>query len=188
MARKQIVIHHPTSSNPPHAPNFVAYGDAVGVQNLVGLVLHPKRGVIAGTTLVGPPHWGVFFEKVPNGDCILLVFDPLDWTTLAFAPFTLKVARVLKLNGGNISINSPASGDTVCSTFIAYGGCDVLTVSGTMTDSAGNVTNGVTIQQGKATWAIQFTINPPFNNPYTLQVTGPGGASASVSNLTVVAC
>jgi hypothetical protein len=186
MARKKIVIHHPTLTSPASTPNFVAFGDAVGVLNLVGVMLHPKRGLIRGTTLVGPPHWGIFFDQVPNGDCILLVFDPLDWTTLAFTPFTLKAAKKLKILVGIISIAYPANGDTVCSNFFAYGGGNVATVAGTMTDSNGNVTNGVTSQQCP-NWAIQFSINPPFNNPYTLQVKGPGAAPQSVT-VNVVAC
>jgi hypothetical protein len=192
MARKKITINHPTQTDPATSPTFVAFGDAVGVQNVVGLVLHPKKGLIPGTTLVGPPNWGIFFEKVPNGDCILLVFDPLDWTTLAFSRFTLKAAKAAKgmmaLAGGTITINYPSPGATVCSNFIAYGTGDVANITGTMTDHNGNVITGTTIQNRNGVWAIQFNIPTPFNNDYTLTVTGTGAAPASVTPLTVQSC
>src|SRR5262249_26770910 len=125
MARKKITINHPTLNDPPPSSTFVAFGDAVGVLNVVGVILHPQKGLIRGTQLGGPPNWAIFFEKVPNSDCILLVFDPLDWTTLAFSLFPLKVPRAAKgpaLAAGDIIINYPAGPNpTVCNNFIAYG-------------------------------------------------------------------
>src|SRR5262249_61321257 len=175
MARQKITINHPTPADPATSAAFVAFGDAVGVANIVGVILHPKKGLIPGTTQVGPPNWGIFFEKVPNGECILLVFDPLDWTTLAFSQFTLKATRPAKatqaisaLAAGTITINYPSPGATVCSNFIAYGTGDVANITGTMTDHNGNVINGTTIQNRNGVWAVQFNIPTPFNNPYTL--------------------
>jgi hypothetical protein len=191
MARKKIHINHPTPSDPPAGATFVAFGDAVRVANIVGVVLHPKKGLIPGTTLVGPPHWGILFEKVPKGDCILLVFDPLDWTTLAFSLFTLSVPRGVRATAvaaGVITINYPSNGATVCSNFIAYGTGDAANIAGTMTDHNGNVINGTTIQNKNGFWAIQFNIPTPFNNPYTLTVTGTGANPATVMNLTVQSC
>jgi hypothetical protein len=185
-----IQISYPKAGKPISFPDFVAYGEAsAAVHAIAGVVIGldstgaPK--LYLGQTLAGPPHWAVSFSKVGEGSYVLWIFDPTNWLLSAKRSFKDKKAPVKsKITSGGLIVNNPACPDTVSPSFCAFGTSGVTPLSGKMTGHGGGVLNGIVLHQptlpGDPNWCIQFNFPPPpppFDNPYTLEVDGPTGAS-----------
>ena len=157
----KIRIRHPVDGE--SVPRrFVAYGAAdtppirdvsAELRDNTGTLLTAAQ--VRQTVLQRPPHWKILLEFLvpPNaGPYKLTVLDPTDPANRTDTSERLQIGAF-----GGVAIAYPATGETVCQEFTAYGTSDDLgPITGRMTRSDGYSRVGNVCYWNPPVWAIAF--------------------------------
>jgi hypothetical protein len=189
--KKEITLHYPAQYRPVATRCFVAFGEAVEIQDVKAVLKDAKKRIIAeGRTLQRPPRWVVFFAGVDvlPGDYALEVSEV--GVTIPFC-----IARTLTFAGPDppgIHIAFPAEGEVVGTRqLVATGTTDQnLRVRARLTipTASGAVERTAEQIQGPPEtpyWVVAFADLPAATGGARLEVFSSGGASAVCEGLRV---
>jgi hypothetical protein len=198
VVKPQLKIHHPepgAAVRPTHyidngTPYYFVpvFGRAHGFKNLVAsLVSLDNTVILKGTPIKLGMHWVVGLLRLPTSEKTYhLLVGQTDNDKgphlVATVEFTVLATPAASDKRGNIPINSPLAGGSICPTFTAWGslyqnrpttGATMNSISGADLSLTKNLPPGI--------WMYQFN-NLPEDSGYTFTVTDGVPADTSVND------
>jgi hypothetical protein len=178
-----VKIEFPTRIDPAPIGGFTAFGTARSTrkaERIRGVIIGRSGAVYAGIPqpVLGTVTWGLAFynpeipDPMVSDRYVLYIFDyRRPFEILARVAFTVGAEEGMLVP---FSISSPGDGGTVARNFYASGSTTASSVTGSMTDSLGGVTNGAGHVFPNGSWNLGFSIaENPLHNKFTLDVDDP---------------